>query len=247
MGQKSRDRVEKMRAQERARADRRRRLVMTGVVLGVLVLVVGIGAAVQLGRSGGTPDAGSAAPAGTVDRYAVPRGDASAPVRLTLYEDFQCPACRATEAYLRTTIAQLVDEGRIRVLYRPIAFLDNASTTDYSSRALGAAACVLEDAGTGAYLRMHDLLYANQPPEGGAGLDDSRLADIAGRAGADRAAVAACMDEGRFEGWVAAATDQASKNGVNATPTILVDGEQLQLTQDEDPKVTLRRAVQAAS
>ena len=47
-------------------------------------------------------------------------------------------------------------------------------------------------------------------------------------------------------GWVDAATEQASKDGVNATPTILVDGEQLQFSGTESPATTLRDAIQAA-
>ena len=31
-----------------------------------------------------------------------------------------------------------------------------------------------------------------------------------------------------FEGWVEAAGDAASKAGVNATPTVLVDGQQVE-------------------
>src|SRR5262249_28969188 len=134
-----------------------------------------------------------------------------------------------------------------RVEYHPIAFLDAASTTDYSSRALGAAACALDEAGIDAYLQMHELLFLHQPPEGSAGLSDGQLADLAEQAGADRGAVADCMGQGPFAGWAEAATEQASKDGVTGTPTILVDGTRLEFTQNEDPRVTLERAVQAAS
>lgn len=245
MGRKSRERVAQMRQREQAAARRRRNGVVAAVVVVVLAVVVGLGIAVQATRSGDTGTAGGA-PQGTVDQYAVPRGAASAPVTLTVYEDFQCPACRTVETYLDPVIDQYVERGTVRVLYRPIAFLDEASTTDYSSRALGAAACVLDEAGRDAFVQMHDLLYANQPPEGTAGLSDGRLADLAQRAGADRAAVSTCMENERFAGWVDAATEQASKNGVNATPTLLVNGEQLELSNEEDPRETLRRAIEAA-
>ena len=74
-----------------------------------------------------------------------------------------------------------------------------------------------------------------------------QLADLAQQAGANRAAVADCMDQGTFADWVTAATEQASKDGINATPTILVDGNELEFTQNQDPRVTLEQAVQAAS
>jgi protein-disulfide isomerase len=242
----SRDRIRQMQQQQRAAARRRRGVAVALVVVVVLAVVVGVGIAVQMSRSDVSGGAGDVAPSGVVDRYAVPRGDGSAPVTLTLYEDFQCPVCRQVEAIIGPTVDGFVESGTVRVEYRPIAFLDAASTTEYSSRALNAAACVLDERGAGAFLRMHDLLFSEQPPEGTAGLSDEQLAALAARAGANRAVVGRCIDDARFAGWVDAATEQASKDGVNATPTILVDGEQLQLSGQESPATTLRDAIQAA-
>jgi protein-disulfide isomerase len=246
MASSSRDRVRQMQQQQRAAARRRRGVVVALVVVVVLAVVVGVGIAVQMSRSDVSGGAGDAAPSGVVDRYAVPRGDAAAPVTLTLYEDFQCPVCRQVEAIIGPTVDRFVDNGTVRVEYRPIAFLDAASTTAYSSRALNAAACVLDERGTGAFVRMHGLLFDEQPAEGTAGLSDDQLTTLAARAGADREAVSGCIDDERFAGWVDAATERASKDGVNATPTILVDGEQLQLGGQESPATTLRDAIQTA-
>lgn len=248
MAPSSRDRVRQMQQQQRAAARRRRGVTVALVVVVVLAVVVGVGIAVQMSRSDvpGGPVSGDAAPTGVVDRYAVPRGDGSAPVTLTIYEDFQCPACRSVEAVLGPAIDRYVESRTVQVEYRPIAFLDDASTTAYSSRALNAAACVLDERGTDAFVRMHDLLFAEQPPEGTAGLSDTQLTELAVRAGSAREAVAGCIDDERFASWAGAATEQASKDGVNATPTILVDGEQLQLSGGENPVTTLREAVRAA-
>jgi protein-disulfide isomerase len=249
MAPSSRDRVRQMQQQQRAAAQRRRRVAVALVVVVVLAVVVGVGIAVQMSRSevSGGAVSGDAVPSGVVDRYAVPRGDRSAPVTLTLYEDFQCPVCRQVEAIIGPTVDRYVENGTVRVEYRPIAFLDAASTTEYSSRALNAAACVLDERGTDAFVRMHDLLFADQPPEGTDGLSDAQLTALAARAGAGRETVAGCIDDQRFASWAAAATEQASKDGVNATPTILVDGKQLRLSGQESPATTLREAVRAAS
>jgi protein-disulfide isomerase len=241
----SRGRTPRGRQAQESAARRRRTRTVTTVVLAVLVLLVGGGVLVQVNRNG--DGGGAAVPQGTVNRYAVPRGDASAPVTLTIYEDFLCPACRDVEGYLDRTVDEYVERGTLRVEYRPIAFLDGASTTEYSTRALGAAACVLDDSGPDAFVRMHDLLYANQPPEGGPGLSDAQLATLAGRADADRGAVSECMRQDSFAGWVEDATDHASRQGVNATPTLLVNGEPLQFSNDEDPITTLRQAVENAA
>ena len=73
---------------------------------------------------------------------------------------------------------------------------------------------------------FHDLLYANQPEEGSAGLTDAQLLDYAVQAGAPRDAVAAAQASDRFGGWVTQRTDVFSQK-YTSTPTILVDGTQL--------------------
>ena len=92
-----------------------------------------------------------------------------------VYEDFQCPSCKAFEENVGSTLATDVSNGQIQLEYRPVAFLDRASTTNYSSRALGTAACALDDGGPTVFTKLHDLLFTHQPAEGSAGLTDGQL------------------------------------------------------------------------
>ena len=81
------------------------------------------------------------------DSYAVVVGDESAPTTITVYEDLQCPVCQAFEAATGDAVDRRSADGKVKVEYRPIAFLDDASTTDYSSRALNALMVVLDTSG----------------------------------------------------------------------------------------------------
>ncbi len=90
-----------------------------------------------------------------IDGYTVMVGDESAPKTITVYEDLQCPVCQAFEDATggrRSTKA--VADGKVKVEYRLIAFLDDASTTDYSSRALNALMVVLDTSGPDAFLEV---------------------------------------------------------------------------------------------
>ncbi len=255
---RARARVREMQAREEAAKRRRRMVAVVASVVVVIVVAVGVWIAVQTnsGSDGditapvdgnSQSDKKGSAPSGTVDLWAIPRGESSAPVTVTLFEDFQCPACQAMEAYLGDTFQSMVEDGSIQIRYRPMAFLDNASTTDYSSRAMSTAACVLDTAGRDAFFSMHDLLFKHQPAEGTAGLTDDKLADLAKEAGADRDQVRECQQNETFRPWVAAATDQASKENITGTPTILIDGKKLEFKNNEDPVKTFKDAVQAAS
>ncbi|MGY1762362.1 DsbA family protein [Geodermatophilus sp. SYSU D00779] len=222
--------AEKRAAEERARAQerRRRQAVVGGVVAAVVVVVaVVVVIAVQSARTSTSPDA--AVPANTTDggtAFAV--GPADAPVTVDVYEDFLCPACRQFEAAAGATLAELTAAGTAQVRYHPVAILDRASTDDYSTRALNAAAAVADAAGTEAFLDFHDALFAEQPAEGGPGLTDARLVELAAEAGATGPDVEEAITGLAYADWTREVTDAASRAGVSGTPTVLVDGAPLQ-------------------
>jgi len=206
-------------------AERRRRiLVVSAVVVALLVIVVGAAILVQ-GERNQTDAAAGDVPGVTAD-FGFVVGKPDAAVDVVIYEDFQCPACEQFETASGSTLDSYVDDGTVSVEYRPIAFLDRMSSTDYSTRSLNAAACVMDDAGVDAFKKFHDTLFQNQPPEGGDGLPDSTLVDYAAQAGADKSAVQSCVDDETYKDWTKAATEAASKNDVTGTPTVFIDGEQ---------------------
>lgn len=217
----ARQRAAQLHKAEMARQRRRHTALVSGAVLLLLLVVVGLGAIYQSTRS--APSGAVAVPAG-VTAGAVPLGQASAPVTVTVYEDFQCPACRAFEQRSGATLLQLRRAGTVRVLYKPIAFLDRNSTDRYSTRALNAAGCLLQQAPQG-FDALHSALFAEQPAEGGPGLSDTRLTELVAAAGAPGAS--SCITGLRYQDWTAQVTDQASRAGVNQTPTVLVNGKPL--------------------
>jgi protein-disulfide isomerase len=232
----ARQRIAAKRAAEtaaRAAAERRRRTVIGGVVAGIVLIVVLVAVVVvQTHRTSASADA--AAPANTTGNgYVFAVGSADAPVTLDLYEDFQCPNCKALEDSTGSTINGLVTAGTVQVHYHGMAFLNTAQNGQYSTRALNAAAVVTNAAGPEAYKTFHDLLFANQPTEGGSGLTDDQLIAYAGQAGAPGATVEQGIRDLVYGDWVAQAEDQASKDGVTGTPTVFVDGTKLDdLTPD---------------
>lgn len=230
-----------MRAEAARREARHRSMIISGAVFAVLTLVIGVFVALQTAqRDAVTREAAN--PRGTVDGGGVV-GAPSAPVTVSLYEDFQCPACKHFEDANAAQLNAWVDAGTVKIDYRPVAFLDAASTDRYSTRALNAAAAVLDTAPR-SYPAFHAALYAEQPAEGGPGLSDERLIDLAVAAGAPRDAVATAVENRTYEGWAARVTDAASRAGVVGTPTVLVNGVTL---ADVSPAALRRAVAQAAA
>jgi protein-disulfide isomerase len=229
-------------AQER-RERRRQTLVVTAVGVVVLVLVVVIGYAVQAFKD--TSGASSSAPTGAVAGYAIPSGSDSAPVKVVVYEDFICPFCGQFEAASRTAFTKDIDAGKVQFQYHVLNFLDRSSTTDYSKRAANAVAVVLDTSGPEVAKKLHDLLFENQPAEGSAGLSDSRLVDLAVQAGASRSEVTSGIKDLEFEQWVKNVTDKASKDGVNGTPTVVVDGRTVDFKTTGELVTKIEQAIAA--
>jgi protein-disulfide isomerase len=245
----AREKAAEMRAEAARKEARRRSALIAAVVAVVLAVAVGVTVLVRQAQHQ-TAVAGAQAPSGTPQNiggnFGIPTGPASTSdgkprVVIEMYEDFQCPICKEFEAADGAALKSWQQAGIVRLVYHPVAFLDRASTTNYSTRALEAAVSV-QSSSPSSFQAFHDLLYANQPAEGSAGLPDSRLADLAAQAGADRATVAADLSSQRFKAWTVQATDAFSQKYAG-TPTVLVDGKQQQALD----LTSLRAAVAAAA
>lgn len=143
------------------------------------------------------------------------------PVRVDAFIDFQCPYCRLFELSSGPTLAELVADQLVSIVYHPMNFLDEASTTDYSTRAAASSGCAADQ---GQFLPYAHELFVNQPPEGGPGLSDAELAAIGRAAGLADAAFGTCLAGAPYLDWPAYVTARAFALGVSGTPTVRVAG-----------------------
>jgi protein-disulfide isomerase len=143
------------------------------------------------------------------------------PVRVDAFIDFLCPFCRQFELSSGPALTELVAAGQLSLVYHPMNFLDEASTTNYSTRAAAASGCAADRR---RFVEYAHELFVSQPPEGGPGLTDAELAGLGRSAGLTEAAFATCLAEGRYLDWPSQVTARATALGVEATPTVLVAG-----------------------
>jgi protein-disulfide isomerase len=217
----ARARAEQLRLDSERRARRQRTLVVAITAAVVVALVVGVGIVVQRARSEAAANA--AGPPGLSERGGLVLGSDDAPVTVTTYIDFMCPSCAAFETENGPLLDELREKGEVRVEYVPIAILDRYSEgTRYSTRSAGAAYCVAEE-DPELLPQLVSALYENQPEEGSTGLGTDVIVQIADVIGVGDAAQQCIRDE-RYDGYAATVTDQASRDGVQGTPTVLVDG-----------------------
>jgi len=143
-------------------------------------------------------------------------GRPSAPVTLVEYADLQCPFCRDFGLQAEPALIQkYVRTGRVKVVFRPLAFLGADSVRGRNAVIASGLQNKLFD--------VVQLLYANQGSENTGWLDD-RLLQAAARSVpaievtrllADRDSQPVARRARLFDA-------QASVDGVRSTPTLLV-------------------------
>jgi protein-disulfide isomerase len=219
----ARERMRQEREEQRA-AERRLRIVK---VAGTTVLVLGIATMVGIFAASGNGDDG-----GDGDAEPITVGEASAPT-LTVYEDFRCPACGQFEDGFRDTIHELTDEGKLKVEYHLVTIIDGNLGGSGSLKSANAAACARDQ---GEFTAYHDVLFENQPAEtDDAFADTDHLIELAGQVkDLDGQAFRDCVTGGRHDDWVHRSNAGFLDSGYNATPTVLLNGEDV-YGSAEDP------------
>jgi protein-disulfide isomerase len=212
--------------------DRRRRSPILGITLLVgAVGIVLVGGLVLL-QAGGTP-AGTTAVTLTAPLTTTPialasdrtLGEAAAPVTLEIWSDFQCPVCgefaRTVEPVI---IARYVPAGTLRIVQHDAAFQGAKSPHpfDESVEAGAAARCAADQ---GRYWPFYDWTFANQSGENLGAFAAGRLKSIATAAGLDVPTWQACVGTGQQQAAVRSETSQSVAHGVNATPTMILNGQ----------------------
>ena len=240
---------------EREKADRRQRnLITIAIVVVVLALVAVGGYAIKSTSDARAKETAVVTPKGATDDHgveftAVDAGGepASDPVKVILYEDFQCPVCRAFEQANGAFLDEAVKNGDISIEYRLLAFLDRASPNQYSSRAGSAALCAFDSGGGEAYKKATNLLWANQPQENSAGPEDAALVDTLDQAGVSGDTVEACVLKGTFVPWLEEATEASRDAKITGTPTVIVDGKKVEGANKGVPQIAdIQKAIDAA-
>ena len=223
-------------------------LIWTTIGVGIVGLVV-VGALLVL--QGGTPRSVhvgslqaplSQAPEDLAEGRTL--GKADAPVTLEVWSDFQCPACgKFAELVEPVLIREYVASGTLRIIDRDAAFQGAraGSSYDESVEAGAAARCAAEQ---GRYWPFRDWLFANQVGENEGAFSDERLRAIATAAGLEVVAWDTCRATGEQQAAVRAETRQAVAQGINATPTMLLNGEAIVGVRPADE---LGRLIEAAA
>lgn len=219
------------------RTKRNKRVLFAGIGLAAVVVVVVMAIVIfqSISKSSGVTEDQQTPPNSTAGYGLLLNGtkpEAEKP-HLVVWEDFQCPACKAYEETYGPIVEQLVDEGKITAEIRSAYFLDGAAS--YGPSRMAAIAAAAADT-VGKYTEYHDVVYANQPTEG-VGYPSSQLRDDfakqAGITGDDLKRFQDLFDSRAFADFTEKAQEKFVADGIGGTPSYLVSGQKLEFASQD--------------
>ena len=159
------------------------------------------------------------------------QGNVNAPVTVIMFSDFQCPACGATHPVLKKVVAEY-GGAKVRFVERDFPLTQIHQNAFRAALAAGAANA------QGKFFEYVELLYANQNS-----LDSASLKQFATKIGLDRKRFDADFDGEKYAAEIRKDIEDGKKYGINATPTIYVNGVKVRELSAEAFRVAIDKAL----
>jgi protein-disulfide isomerase len=160
------------------------------------------------------------------------RGNANAPVTVVVFTDFQCPTCAATHPVIDDVLKSYGTNVRLVVRDFPLDRHVNARKAAEAANAAHAQ---------GKFFEYATVLFKRQNA-----LDTASLKKYASELGLNRATFDADLDSGKYAAEVSHDLKDGEVYGIDATPTIFVNGVSLPGIRAQDLRTAIDRALAAS-
>ncbi|HJE51702.1 MAG TPA: DsbA family protein [Tessaracoccus flavescens] len=159
---------------------------------------------------------------------------------VVIWEDFQCPGCKARELQYGPIQEKLVDDGKITLEIRAAHFLDGQGVTGGDSHKAAMAAAAAD--AVGKFREYHAVVYQNST-EGRGAFPDNKLRDefakLAGIEGDDLKKFQELYQTRAFFDWTDNANTKFGVDQIPSTPTYLVSGQRLEFYDEATQAVLI--------
>ncbi|MGW7079281.1 DsbA family protein [Streptomyces sp. NPDC054866] len=160
----------------------------------------------------------------TVKGGVITVGDPKAGHTVKLYEDARCPICKKFEETGAQALVKPVAEGKVKVEYTIASFLDKNLGGSGSANAANALRASVD---AGKFPQFHAAVFANQPEsETEDAFTPAFLLKIADQVDGLRGAeFDKAVKKGTYKKWVGEAMQSFTDDGMEGTPTVVIDGK----------------------
>ena len=146
---------------------------------------------------------------------------------IDVYVDYQCPACRAFEIINGGYLNEVIAQNKAKVVFHPMTFIGPESIL-----AANAAACAADE---NEFMAMNLALFQDQSAEENSGKwQGDALLNIGKSIGINSAKFETCIKDGSYVNWTGNVATATAKADVNGTPTIFVNGKELDRSKENN-------------
>lgn len=171
------------------------------------------------------------------DGYGIVLNPTATPT-IDVWVDYQCPACRTFEVLNGGYLNEIIAQKKAKVVFHPLTFIGAESII-----AANAAACAADE---NKFVDMNLALFQNQGSSENSGRwqGDAMLA-IGESIGIKSDSFKECVREGNYVKWTRNVTDASASKNVNSTPTIRINGKDLDRNTEYGDPVKFKAALAA--
>jgi len=201
--------------------------LLIGTIVGTLILIFGVGFLFSQSESGDSQMATADLEQIVGQQRNIIEADTkssseSAQIVITEFSDFECPACASAAPTLKNILAEYPDDVVLNYRHFPLVQIH-----PYARIAAQASEVAADE---GLFREYHDLLFERQDEWSALNSNDAvreRLTAYAAELGIDRATFLERIDSDEISDRVVADIQAGNAIGVNATPTLFVNDQQV--------------------
>ena len=207
------------------------------LVIGMVLFIVAVGIIFSFISNRASSNFAIPAAVSEADGYGIVLNPTATPT-IDIWVDYQCPACRTFEVLNGGYINEIIAQKKAKVVFHPLTFIGAESII-----AANAAACAADE---NKFVDMNLALFQNQASSENSGKwqGDAMLA-LGDSIGIKSDSFKECVREGNYVKWTRNVTDASASKNVNSTPTIRINGKDLDRNTEYGDPVKFKAALAA--
>jgi protein-disulfide isomerase len=208
------------------------------LVLGMISFIVIVGVVFSFISNRSSSTAQVPAAVSESDGYGIVLNPTATP-QIDIYVDYQCPVCKNFEIINGGYLAEVAAAGKAKVVVHPMTFIGAESIL-----AANAAACAADE---DKFLDMNLAIFQNQSSSENSGLwTGDYMKRLGNSIGLKSAIFEKCVTDGTYVDWTKNVAQASAASNVNSTPTVKINGKEIDRNTEYMDPVKFRAALAAA-
>lgn len=199
---------------------RRNKNIRTGVIIGIIVVLVG---SFIISQKDSKIDPAVIASVPVTEPAPHVKGNAESGITLVEYSDFQCPACKSVAPQINALVAEFGEQFQLEYRHLPLRSIHpNAQIAAQAAEAAGMQ---------GAFWEMHDMLFERQTEWAQSFNPERFFRNYAEDLGLNADRLVYDMESSEVKAIVDGHFDEAQALQLPGTPSFVFKGEKVDLNQ----------------